>query len=244
MDASRAADLELARRCAAGEPAAWDRFVLEYRPVLYRAADALDKTGGAREIADSLYAELYGVKDAGRERQSLFRYFSGRSSLATWLRAVLSQRYVDRMRSRKRADPLPDDEGPSPLSMPAPTLDPDREQRRRSIERALDRALAALPAQDRVRLGCYYAEGLTLAQTGRLLGEHEATVSRQLARARKAIRVAVERELRAAGLSRQQISESFTEIAQDPGRLDVRRLLGEPGRKEETDDRSNDQGVR
>ena len=56
--------------------------------------------------------------------------------------------------------------------------------------------------------------------------------------------MAVERELRAAGLSRQQISESFTEIAQDPGRLDVRRLLGEPGRKEETDDRSNDQGVR
>ena len=85
---------------------------------------------------------------------------------------------------------------------------------------------------------------MTLAQTGRLLGEHEATVSRQLARARKAIRVAVERELRAAGLSRQQISESFTEIAQDPGRLDVRRLLDEPERKEETADRSNDQGVR
>ena len=92
MDASHTADLELARRCAAGEPAAWDRFVLEYRPVLYRAADALDKTGGAREIADSLYAELYGVKDAGRERQSLVRYVSGKSSLATWLRAVLAQR--------------------------------------------------------------------------------------------------------------------------------------------------------
>lgn len=128
--------------------------------------------------------------------------------------------------------------------MPAPRLDPDRARRRRIIERALDHALAALPARDRVRLGCYYAEGLTLAQTGRLVGEHEATVSRQLARTRKAIRVAVERELHGAGLSRQQISESFMEIAQDPGRLDVRRLLDEPGRKEDPDNRSKDQGVR
>jgi hypothetical protein len=77
-----------------------------------------------------------------------------------------------------------------------------------------------------------------------LVGEHEATVSRQLARTRKAIRVAVERELHGAGLSRQQISESFLEIAQDPGRLDVRRLLDEPRRKEDADNRSKDQGVR
>ena len=73
--------------------------MLEYRPVLYRAADALDRSGGAREVADSLYAELYGIKDAPGERRSLFHYFQGRSSLATWLRAVLAQRYVDRLRA-------------------------------------------------------------------------------------------------------------------------------------------------
>ena len=57
MESPHAADLELAARCAAGDPAAWERFVLEYRPVLYRAADALSPQGGAREIADSLYAQ-------------------------------------------------------------------------------------------------------------------------------------------------------------------------------------------
>ena len=76
--------------------------MLEYRPVLYRAADALDRHGGAREVADSLYAELFGIKNASGERQSLFRYFQGRSSLATWLRAVLAQRYVDRLRAQRR----------------------------------------------------------------------------------------------------------------------------------------------
>lgn len=237
-------DLALACACAAGNEDAWECFVREHRPGLYRSADALEAGSGARDLADSLYGELFGLSVSGRQGQSLFRHYHGRSSLTTWLRAVLSQRYVDRMRARKRADPLPDDEGPSPLSMPAPRLDPDRAQRRRGIERALDRVVAALPARDRLRLGCYYAEGLTLAQTGRLLDEHEATVSRQLARTRKAIRMAVERELHAAGLSKQQISESFMEIAQDPGRLDVRRLLDEPGRKEELEDRSKNEGVR
>ncbi|MEP7308077.1 MAG: sigma-70 family RNA polymerase sigma factor, partial [Acidobacteriota bacterium] len=62
MSASHAADLELARRCAAGDEQAWERFVREYRPVLLRAAQALDPTGRARELADALYAELYGVR--------------------------------------------------------------------------------------------------------------------------------------------------------------------------------------
>ena len=106
MNASYARDLELARQCAAGEEPAWERFVLEYRPLLYRAADALDSTGGARDLADSLYADLYGMPEGGNERRSLFRYFQGRSSLATWLRAVLAQRYVDRLRAQKRMEQI------------------------------------------------------------------------------------------------------------------------------------------
>src|SRR6266508_2911569 len=102
MSTAYAADVELARRCAAGDEHAWERFVLEYRPILYRAADALDPSGGARDLADALYADLYS--------KSLFRYFQGRSSLATWLRAVLSQRYVDRIRANRRLEPLPDEE--------------------------------------------------------------------------------------------------------------------------------------
>ena len=88
---------------------AWDHFVLEMRPGLYRAADALDPTGAARELADSLYADLYGVDQRGSARQSLLRYFHGRSSLSTWLRAVLAQRHVDRIRVDRRTEPLPEE---------------------------------------------------------------------------------------------------------------------------------------
>ena len=219
-----AADLELARMCADGDERAWERFVREYRPILYRAADALDSTQGAREIADSLYAELYGIKTAAGERQSLFRYYQGRSSLATWLRAVLAQRYVDRVRVQRRLESLPDEENAVQAAEP----NPERTRYVALVREALSRAVAALVPRDRLRLGCYYVQELTLAETGRVMNESEASSSRGLARSRKAIRHEIERQLRdEAGLSDDEIAECFASVADDPGPLDLKHVIYE-----------------
>ncbi len=218
------ADLELARLCAEGDEHAWERFVREYRPVLYRAADALDRTQGAREIADSLYADLYGVTSSAGQRQSLFRYYQGRSSLATWLRAVLAQRYVDRLRSQRRGEPLPDEEVPARSEEP----DPDRARYVALVRKALERAVGGLTARDRLRIGCYYVQELTLAQTGRVMQESEATSSRRLARARLEIRQDIERQLREdPKLSDDQIAACFASVADDPGPLDLKQVIYE-----------------
>lgn len=235
-------DLALACACAAGLDEAWEHFVAEQRPLLYRSADALDPSGGARELADSLYADLYGMQDRAGERRSLFRYFHGRSSLGTWLRAVLAQRHVDRVRSQRRFDPLPDEES-TQTQAAGPALaspDPDRPRFLALIREALGRAVAQLGARDRLRLGCYYAQELTLAQTGRLLQEHEATVSRQLARTRRAIRQTVEDDLRAgAGLKDEEVARCFECAVEDAGPLDLGEMLGEAGeRKDSAPDRS------
>jgi RNA polymerase sigma factor (sigma-70 family) len=222
---SYAADLELARLCAAGDERAWEQFVREYRPVLYRAADALDRTGTAREIADALYADLYGVKDGKRDRQSLFLYFQGRSSLATWLRAVLAQRYVDRLRAERRLEPLPDEESAAATAEPP---DPERTRYAALVRDALGRAVSRLASRDRLRLGSYYVQELTLAETGRVMKESEATVSRQLARTRRALRDDVERQLREAErLSDDQIAACFASVADDPGPLDLKQVIYE-----------------
>ena len=250
-----AKDLELAGRCADGDETAWQRFMLEYRPVLYRAADALEPGGGARDLADSLYADLYGLTGGDRQRASLFRYFQGRSSLATWLRAVLAQRYVDRLRAQRRLVPLPDAEPGSlrpsgrhheavaverrdPAPDPAP--DPARPRHLALLRRALGRAVARLADRDRLRLSYYYVQELTLLQIGRALKEHEATASRQLARTRRAIREDVERQLREeAGLKDAQIAECFECAAEDAGPLDLKQMLGAAAaRKEAVPDRS------
>jgi len=243
-----AADLELARRCAAGEEQAWERFILEYRPILYRAADAIDPTGGARDLADSLYAELYGLRKGdpsttlgtGAERKSLFHYFQGRSSLATWLRALLAQRFVDRLRAGKRLQPLPDEDrgeggvGRRELSRDS-TPDPELARDLQLMQRTLGQAVADLAPRDRLRLACYYAQGLTLAETGRVLKEHEATVSRQLTRTRRAIRENVEQRLRGeAGLNDAQIARCFASASEDAGPIDLDRILAAASERKET----------
>jgi RNA polymerase sigma-70 factor (ECF subfamily) len=235
-------DLSLACACTAGDDAAWEHFIRKHRPALYRAADALDPSGGARELADSLYADLFGVAAASGERKSLFRYFHGRSSLVTWLRAVLAQRVVDRARVRKHHDALPDDESSAAIVAPAAAPNPDRVRHLELMQRALAEAVATLNAQDRLRLGCYYAQGMTLAETGRLLSEHEATVSRQLARARRTIRADVERRLGQAGLSAAEIERCVKDATEDPGSLDVAVLVED--RKKSVDVRSQEEKAR
>ena len=235
------ADLALANACALGRDVAWDHFVLEHRPVLYRSADALDPSGTARELADSLYADLYGMGGGSDDRRSLFRYFHGRSSLATWLRAVLSQRYVDTLRSRRRTEPLPDEEVASTAGVPAD--DPDRALLMPLVDEALRTAIDALAAKDRLRLRSYYVTQLTLAQIGRVTGEHEATVSRHLSRTRRALRQHAEQHLRdSAQLSGAQIARAFELALEDPGALDLKQVFEmSADRKEPAQDRSNEE---
>jgi RNA polymerase sigma factor (sigma-70 family) len=234
VESRHAADVELARLCERGDENAWERFIREYRPILYRAAEALDPSGGAREIADSLYAELYGVRGAGDAR-SLFRYFEGRSSLATWLRAVLAQRFVDHVRMRRRLEPLPEDEDATasgderrrPMSAAEDPSNVDRPRYVALLREALGRAVARLSGRDRLRLSCYYVQDLTLAETGRVLAEHEATVSRQLARLRRTLRESVEQDLRErARLTETEVSECFACMTADPGPLDLTQVFG------------------
>lgn len=222
-------DLALACACALGHDRAWDHFVTEFRPSLYRAADAIDPGGNAREAADALYAELYGLKNKDGARQSLFQYFHGRSSLVTWLRSLVTQRYVDQIRAGRRHDPLPEETSPAAIAARPAAIDPDRARFAAAMRQALGLAIAALEPRDRLRLGCYYSQEMTLAQIGQLIGEHEASVSRHLARIRRAIREDVERQLRGDHrFSDREISECFASLTADAGSIDLRDWL-DPG---------------
>jgi DNA-directed RNA polymerase specialized sigma24 family protein len=152
---------------------------------------------------------------------------------------VLAQRQVDRVRSTRRLtplDPLGSEEAPPPALVTAPAADPDTSRFGALIRRALASAFTRLPGRDRLRLGCYYREDLTLAQTGRLLGEHEATVSRQLARTRKVIRTEVERYLgNECGLTEAEIARCFECTIEDPGPLDVAELFSHAGARKDPD---------
>lgn len=199
-----AEDLALVAACMAGHEPAWSYFVERYRPALRRAARAMAGANSCEgeELADSLWAELYGVRDSASVRRPLLDYYHGRSSLLTWLRAVLAQRYVDWWRAACRTQPLEHNKAGPPSScqvQPAATAEelpePDRAAMVARFESALRAALASLAQRDRLCLAYYYLQELTLAEIGRLLAEHEATVSRRLERVRRQIRKAVENSL-------------------------------------------------
>ena len=194
-------DLALASACERGSQPAWIEFLARFRPSLYAAARALvHEDNRARELADSLYAELYGLEEKDGLRRSLFQYFHGRSSLGTWLHSVVAREVVNDYRAGRRGDSLRDrlagetNRG-APADSPAPG-DPDRGRYLEVLRQSLSQALAQLEPRDRLRLSYYYVQGLTLAQVGRLLGEHESTVSRKLERSRHGLRQEIEGRLR------------------------------------------------
>ncbi len=217
-------DLALAAGCRAGNDAAWEHFIRELRPALYQAARTIAGDDG-RELADSLYAELYGLPGADGTRRSLLTYYHGRSRLLTWLRSVLVQRRIDRVRAVKRLTPLDETQEQVAASTSASALpDPDRAQLVARAQRALDAAIDALAPQDRLRLRLYYGHDLTLARIGTLTGEHEATVSRKLEKTRRAIRRDVEARLAEQGLKSEAIRQCFEYAAVAP-ELQLDRLL-------------------
>jgi len=104
--------------------------------------------------------------------------------------------------------------------------DPSRDRYVTLVRDALTRAIGELEPRDRLRLACDYAQDMTLAQIGRLVGEHEATVSRNLARVRRVVRDAVEQDLRSnAGLSDLEIEACFESVTEDAGPLDLDEML-------------------
>jgi RNA polymerase sigma-70 factor (ECF subfamily) len=220
-----AADLALACACARGSVPAWEHFVRDFRPALLAAASGVAGADGGRELADSIYADLFGTEERAGIRRSLFDYFHGRSSLAGWLRAVLAQRAVDRARASRRLEPLPEPDTPGELSIRPAAPEVDGERRLAMVRAALAAALHQLPPRERLRLSFYYARGLKLAAVGRVLGESEATVSRKLARCRAEVRHAVERRLRERhGLNDAQVTEAFELARTDPA-FDLARAL-------------------
>ena len=82
-------DLVLARACSSGNDPAWETFLLRFRSALYETAYRIARNEATgREIADELYADLYGVPNREGRRVSKLDYYMGRGSLEGWLRTV------------------------------------------------------------------------------------------------------------------------------------------------------------
>jgi len=204
----RVEELALARACSAGHERAWETFMLRYREKLYDIAGYIAKEeSAARELADSLYADLYGTTTRDGQRVSKLASYTGRGSLEGWLRTVMAQEYVNRYRRQRRLVSL-DEESEEGAQFAAADPDPAVAVDPR-VEAATDEALAALSAEDRFVLTSYYLDGRTLAEIARALGVHESTISRKLDKVAKTLRKQIMAALGRRGMSRRQAVEAL-----------------------------------
>ncbi len=219
-------ELALARACAAGSNPAWEVFLTRYREKLYLSALRIAREdSAARELADSLYADLYGTNTRDGQRVSKLSSYTGRGSLEGWLRTVLAQEYVNRYRRTKRYVSL-DEESEEGVQFSAPESDPTPALADDRLAQATDEALAALSAEDRTVLSAYFLDGRTLAEIARMLGVHESTISRKLDKLAKALRKQIVAGLGRRGMSRRQAEEALETDVRDL-QLDIRRSLAQ-----------------
>lgn len=219
----RVEELALARACAAGSERAWEIFMLRYREKLYDIGSYIAKeSSAARELADSLYADLYGTSTREGQRVSKLASYTGRGSLEGWLRTVMAQEYVNRYRRGRKYVSLDEEseEGAQfAAADPEPVVTVDSR-----LEIATDEALAALPAEDRFILASYHLDGRTLAEIGRTLGVHESTISRRVEKLAKSVRKQILAALGRTGMSRRQAQEAMEVDVRDL-RVNIRNRL-------------------
>lgn len=207
-------ELVLARACAAGHEKAWEVFLTRYREKLYDSAYAIAREESvARELADSVYADLYGTTVRDGVRVGKLNSYSGRGSLEGWLRTVLAQEYINRYRSGRRLVSLQEkEEAGGQFATPAaePAAPPDA----RLAEATAD-ALRGVTGEDRLILAAYFLDGRKLAEIGRMLGVHESTISRRLDKITAGLKKAVAAGLRTRGMSRRQAEEALQADVRD-----------------------------
>lgn len=218
-------ELALARACAAGHERAWEVFMARYREKLYDVAAYITKeSSAARELADSLYADLYGTGARDGQRVSKLSSYTGRGSLEGWLRTVMAQEHINRYRRQRRMVSL-DEESDEGKQFAAPTTEVPAPVDSK-VERAIDEVLGGLPADERFMLASYFLDGRTLAEIARTLSVHESTISRKLNKLTKSLRKNILGALTQSGMSRRQAEEALEVDVRDL-RVNIRSGLAQ-----------------
>jgi RNA polymerase sigma-70 factor len=231
VDGLQADDLCLIVACEAGDQRAWNDLVERFSSTVRSAARAASPNEDAAEdLTQSIWAELHGLRSdsAGRPAGKL-GYYSGRGSLAGWLRAVVAQLAVDEHRKHSRLVQTEEEMDLEKMAREASTtegmfaagggpLDPEQSLTEQSagseVEQALARSIGELSPEDRLLVKLYYFDNLRLRAAGALLGVHEATASRRLTRIQNDLRRRVgEILVEQRGWTKAETERTFSEVA-------------------------------
>ena len=243
IDSMQADDLCLIIACENNDERAWSELVERFTPAVRSAArSASSNEDAAEDLVQSIWAELYGLR-IGKDGKpsSKLAYYSGRGSLAGWLRAVVAQLAVDVYRKQSRLVQTEEDADLDRLANDSLTdghrgsnfQNPEKVVTDKFVESDVQSALSAavqeLGDEDRLLVKLYYFDEMRLREAGVVLGVHEATASRRLTRIHGDLRKRVTQILiEKKGWTKVEAERSFAEVAQSLN-TDIEALITREG---------------
>jgi RNA polymerase sigma-70 factor, ECF subfamily len=217
-------DLYLAQACARGDEnaiAAFERELISSLP------QALSRTNASAAAIDEVCQQVrLRVLVGDREAPPRIMEYSGRGSLASWLRVVALRLHADLHRGSGKHRASVECEDEPAVAERTPELALALHRYGPAIEQAIRIALSELEPRDRTIMRLVYVDGQSLERIGALYGVHKATVSRWLSAARASV---LERSARGArlalGLSDTREAGSLIESLQSGLDLSLSGLL-------------------
>ena len=182
IEAAADGDGVLIERTARRDAGAFRQLVERHLPVLLAV--------GRRMLRDDAEAEDVVQEAMLRLWQSAASLEVGPDGARPWLRRVVSNLCIDRIRAGRRwrvTDEVPDQpQGPPQLDG---LIDGD-------LARRVEQAVQALPDRQRLALTLFHHEGRSQVEIGQALGVSDEAVESLLARARRALRSSLQSEWR------------------------------------------------
>lgn len=182
-------DLDLAKACVRGDDDAWREFRERYFNFIRDFAKRFVHERAAADVADQVIADLW--------QRSRLEHYDGRSTLKTWLGAVVAHAAINAGKVERRTTTLTPRMWERATQTTGAAADAESG---RAFTLLVERAIGELAPDSKLLLLLYYEQGLTLDEMTNVIGGSKATLSRRLSALRDALRDAIDanarRELR------------------------------------------------
>jgi RNA polymerase sigma factor (sigma-70 family) len=172
-------DASLLEDVIAGDVASWQKFVLKYANLIYRASGKY-----CDDVDEKMAVFLHILEKLREDDFARLGRFAGKAKLSTWLTVVARRLALDFLRTKygrdfrlKKIRVVSYDAVPAFLMHLADTTTPEHEmagseqrQAQGKLEQGLQRALAGLSSQESLAIQLVYFKGLKIKEAGKLLG--------------------------------------------------------------------------
>ncbi len=181
MPAKKESDEVLVRKSKEGDQTAFAELVNRYESKIYSLAHKM--TGNREDAADVL-------QEAFLDAYKSLSHFKEEAKFSTWLYRIATNVCLMKLRKRKGEavisldEPLLTEEGERPREIPDWSTNPGAVVLNEELKQVMDEAIKALPPAYKSVFVLRNLEGLSNAETGKVLGESLATVKSRLHRAR------------------------------------------------------------